>query len=99
VTDDERRTRSRSEPKPHDRPTGTDADRPQDLPWRPEEGAAPPPEVPVDAPEADVLEQDRGWVDQDDTRLGPLPPDAPEADVLDQRREAGLDDEGREGEA
>jgi hypothetical protein len=53
-------------------------------------------EVPVDAPEADVAEQERDWKDDDDDRPKPIPIDAPEADYLEQERSAGLDDDDRD---
>jgi hypothetical protein len=49
-------------------------------------------DVPVDAPEADVAEQERSWKEQGDERPE-IPPDAPEADVLEQSRAADLDDD------
>ena len=52
-------------------------------------------ELPPDAPEADALEQERGWTDDEPeaTQRPKLPPDAPEGDALDQARPADLDDE------
>jgi hypothetical protein len=49
-------------------------------------------DVPVDAPEADVAEQKRGWTEDEEERTT-IPPDAPEADVLEQSRSADLDDD------
>ena len=49
--------------------------------------------IPPDAPEADVLEQARGWSDEEPAEAPEIPGDAPEADVLDQRRPSPLDEE------
>jgi hypothetical protein len=56
-----------------------------------------PHDIPVDAPEADVLEQERSWGDEEPV-VEPgaeVPIDAPEGDVLDQQRDATPDDEER----
>lgn len=52
--------------------------------------AAPEPEVPIDVPEADALE-DRP--DRAAREAPSIPIDVPEADALDQAREAGLDED------
>ena len=58
--------------------------------------------LPLDAPEADAAEQQRGWgaeePDKDDKNARKVPPDIPEADYLDQTRDAGLEDEERSRE-
>ena len=53
-------------------------------------------DVPVDAPEADVAEQEREWKEGDDEPRPAIPIDAPEADYLEQERSAGLDDDDRD---
>lgn len=62
---------------------------------RPADGS----KLPPDAPEADALEQERTWTDDEpnDVERPKMPPDAPEADVLEQSRPAALDDEEHEG--
>lgn len=67
----------------------TERARPQD------EGNAAP-EVPLDAPEADVLEQERSWGGEEAAPPPAIPPDAPEADVLEQARPADLEEDDRE---
>jgi hypothetical protein len=49
--------------------------------------------IPPDVPEADVLEQARGWSDEEPAEAPEIPGDAPEADVLDQQRPSPLDEE------
>lgn len=49
--------------------------------------------VPIDAPEADALEQEREWAEEEEIPHVRIPIDAPEADALDQEREAGLDED------
>jgi hypothetical protein len=56
------------------------------------------PEVPFDAPEADVLEQSQSWGEEEIEDQPKFPEDAPEADVLEQSRTSGFDDrEPRDG--
>ena len=80
------------------RQPGSDERRDDEREWLQEEATSPrrkTSDVPLDAPEADVLEQEREWVDEGSERPRAVPIDAPEADVLDQSRPADLDDEGR----
>lgn len=49
---------------------------------------------PIDAPEADALEQEREWKDTDAKEASPdIPLDVPEADALDQARDVPLDED------
>jgi len=51
-------------------------------------------EVPLDAPEADVLAQSQSPADLEDDDLdSDVPPEANPADVVDQRRSVRLDEE------
>lgn len=63
---------------------------------RPQDEANAGPEVPLEAPEADVLDQERSWAPGEDVPAPAIPPDAPEADVLDQSRAAGLEEDERD---
>lgn len=54
------------------------------------------PDVPPDAPEADVQEQERDWKETDEEKHKEIPVDVPEADALEQERAADLDDEARD---
>jgi hypothetical protein len=51
------------------------------------------PEIDVEVPEADAVEQTRSRAVPADVARRPIPLDAPEHDVLDQRLPAGDDDE------
>ncbi len=48
---------------------------------------------PLDAPEADALEQEREWSGGVGSEKRKVPLDAPEADVLEQSRDAGFEDD------
>ena len=62
----------------------------------PSDEETPAPEVPLDAPEADVLDQERPWDPAGPVTPPSIPIDAPEADVLEQSRPVDLDDDERQ---
>ncbi len=53
----------------------------------------PSPDLAVDVPEADALEQERSAVEEQPPERVQIGVDVPEADALEQARDAGLDDE------
>ena len=50
-------------------------------------------DLPIDAPEADVIEQSQPVGDEDETRIPEIPPDVPEADALEQSQTVEIEDD------
>ena len=50
---------------------------------------------PGEGSDADIAEQARSWVDEEEERRPEVPPDAPEADVLEQSKPVDVDEDDR----